>query len=124
MSPHRLDCVHLARLGGTTQVGREPVCEGRVLTLPTLPHIGGSHLAALAIVLPAEGQVDPLVSAGDGGGDVHSLVGYWAGVGGDDPWLTVLAESTITPLIALSESLSLVSGTLAVCGCLSSSLFL
>ena len=73
-------------------------------------------MAALAIVLPAEGKVDSLVSAGDGGGDVHSLVGEWAGVGGDDPWLTVLAESTITSPIALSESLTLLSGTLAVGG--------
>ena len=44
-------------------------------------------MAALAIFFLAEGQVHPLVSAGDGGGDVHCLVGDWAGVGGDDPWL-------------------------------------
>ena len=94
MPPHWLHCVSLTWLSGTTKVGREPVCEGRVLPLPTLTHIGGRHLAALAIILPAESQVNPPVSAGDGGGDVHCLAADRAGVGGDDPWLTVLTEST------------------------------
>ena len=110
MPPHWLHCVSLTWLSGTTKVGRESVCKGRFLPLPTLFHLGGRHLAALAIILPAESQVNPPVSAGDGGGDVHCLVG------GDDPWLTVLAESTITSLIALSKSLSLFPGTLVVGG--------
>ena len=114
MSPHWLDCVHLAWLGGTTQVSREPVSEGRMFTLPTLTHIGWCHLTALTIVLLTEGQVHSLVSAGDGAGDADCLVGDWAGVGGDNPWLTVLAQSTVTPLVTLSETFRLDPGALAV----------
>ena len=78
--------------------------EGRVFTPSTLTHIGWCHLTALAVVLLAECQVHSLVSAGDGAGDADCLPGDWAGVGGDDPWLTVLAQSTVTPLVTLSEA--------------------
>ena len=88
--------------------------EGRVFTPSTFTHIGWCHLTALTVVLLAECQVHSLVSAGDGAGDADCLPGDWAGVGGDYPWLTVLAQSTVTPLVTLSEACRFDPGALAV----------